>query len=216
MPMPGVFRQGDHICSLFETEDEQIAMAAEYLADGLQRGERAFYVAQSDGAVQRFRAAMRAHGVNVAAALKRGALVESTHADAHLAGGRFDSERMLQLLNEAVESALNDGFTGLRTCGDMSWLLAQPDGADSAIVYEALLNQFFRGVRAAGMCQYDTRRLPPDLVHCALATHSSACVDGAHRHNTFYQSQACSGARVHHTNDLAWKIGELRRASMVG
>jgi hypothetical protein len=214
--MPSVFRQGDHICSLFETEDEQITMAAKYLADGLQRGERAFYVAQSNAAMQRFRGAMRANGVNVAAALKKGALVESTHADAHLADGQFDSERMLRLLNEAVELALNDGFTGLRTCGDMSWLLAHPEGADTAIEYEALLNQFFRGVRAAGMCQYDIRRLPPDLVHSALATHSSACVDGTHRHNTFYQSQACSTARGHHTNDLAWKIGELRRASMIG
>lgn len=214
--MVSVFRQGHHICSLYETEDQQIAMAAEYLADGLQSGERAFYVAQSEAAVQRFRAAMRANGVNVAAVLKKGALVESTHAEAHLAGGGFDCVRMLRLLNEAVESALNDGFKGLRTCGDMSWLLAHPEGADSAIEYEALLNQFFRGVRAAGMCQYDTRRLPPDLVHCALATHSSACVDGTHRHNAFYQSQACSGARIEYTEDLTWKIGELRRASIIG
>jgi hypothetical protein len=214
--MPNVFRQGDHICSLFETEEEQIAMAAEYLADALQRGERAFYVSQSNAAVPRFRAALRTHGVNVATMLKKGALVESTHADAHLAGGRFDPERMLHLLNEAVELALNDGFTGLRACGDMSWLLQQPDGADDAIEYEALLNQFFRGVRAAGMCQYDTRRLPPDLVHNGLATHSSACVNGAHRHNPFYESRTCAAARGQHTSDLAWKIGELRRATSIG
>jgi hypothetical protein len=112
--------------------------------------------------------------------------------------------------------ALNDGFTGLRACGDMSWLLQQPDGADDAIEYEALLNQFFRGVRAAGMCQYDTRRLPPDLVHNGLATPSSACVNGAHRHNPFYESRTCSAARGQHTSDLAWKIGELRRATSIG
>jgi hypothetical protein len=38
--MPSVFRQGDHICSLFETEGEQIAMqsihAEAYLAGALQ------------------------------------------------------------------------------------------------------------------------------------------------------------------------------------
>jgi hypothetical protein len=214
--MPNVFRQGDHICSLYATEDEQIAMAAAYLADGLQCGERVFYVPQSSAAVERFRAALRLNGVNVATALKKGALIESTHADAHLAGGRFDCERMLGFLNEAVESALNDGFKGLRTCGDMSWLLAQPEGADSAVEYEALLNQFFPGVRAAGMCQYDIQRLAPDLIHSALATHPTACVDGTHRHNAFYDSHACSTTRGHHTEDPAWKIGELRRASAIG
>jgi hypothetical protein len=30
--MPSVFRQGDHICSLFEMEDEQITIAADDLA----------------------------------------------------------------------------------------------------------------------------------------------------------------------------------------
>lgn len=60
--------------------------------------------------------------------VKRGALVEATHDEAHLADGSFSSERMLRLLNEAMETALKDGFTGLRACGDMSWLLAEPEG----------------------------------------------------------------------------------------
>ena len=214
--MPNVFRQGDHICSLFETEEEQIAMAAEYLADGLQSGERVIFVTHSVAAVQRFRAALRTLGINVSAVLRKGAVVEGTHADAHLAGGRFDTERMLRFLNDAVESALNDGFTGLRTCGDMSWLLEQPDGADDAIEYEALLNQFFRGVRAAGMCQYDTRRLPPDLVHNALATHPSACVNRTHYQNPFYRASVTAMRRGPQDAELSWKIGELRRASTIG
>lgn len=57
--------------------------------------------------------------------------------------GRFDSERMLRMLNEAVEAALNDGFAGLRTCGDMSWLLDDAPGTQHVVEYESLLNQFF-------------------------------------------------------------------------
>ena len=125
------------------TEDEQIAVAVEYLADGLRAGERVLYVAESDAALNRFRAALNRPGINVPIMVKRGALVESTHAEAHLADGRFDSERMLRFLNEAMETALTDGFAGLRTCGDMSWLLKDPVGADQVVEYEALLNQFF-------------------------------------------------------------------------
>lgn len=50
---------------------------------------------------------------------------------------------MLRMLNEAVEAALNDGFAGLRTCGDMSWLLDDAPGTQHVVEYESLLNQFF-------------------------------------------------------------------------
>ena|SRR5438105_8895 len=95
---------------------------------------------------------------------------------------------MLSLLNRAVESALNDGITALRTCGDMSWLLHDAPGSQQVVEYEALLNQFFQGVRASGMCQYDRRKLPGARLDHALATHSSAIVDSVHKPNPFYRA----------------------------
>ncbi len=139
--------------------------------------------------------------------------VESTHAEAHLADGRFDSERMLRFLNEAMETALTDGFTGLRTCGDMSWLLKDPVGADQVAEYEALLNQFFHGVLGAGMCQSDLRRLPPALIDLALATHTSVVVDGQHKLNRFYRSPSMSTTNTSNAADLNRKLRELRQHS---
>ena len=82
--------QGDHVCGLFETEEEQIAMAAEYLGDGLRKGERAFYVAQSDAALGRFAEALKEIRIDTAAAAKRGALIVATHKAAHLPDCCFD------------------------------------------------------------------------------------------------------------------------------
>jgi hypothetical protein len=118
---------------------------------------------------------------------------------------------MLQRLNDAVEAALNNGFSGLRTCGDMSWLLQDPPGADQVLEYEALLNQFFQSVRAAGMCQYDRRRLPAHLIDHALTTHSSAVIDGFHKPNPFYRPAAIAVSRTAQPSDLNWKLAELRR-----
>ena len=208
--MGNAFRLGEHICVLYETEAEQLAIAAEYLADGLRAGERAFYVAESDAALARFRAALTRLGINAAAMVKRGALVEATHDEAHLADGSFDSERMLRLLNEAIEAALDDGLKGLRACGDMSWLLKEPAGASQIVEYEALLNQFFDGVLGAGMCQYDIRRLPPDLIDHALATHSTVVLDGKHKLNRFYRPPSIAMNRTPKPADLSWKLSELR------
>jgi hypothetical protein len=91
------------------------------------------------------------------------------------------------MLNDAVESALNDGFGGLRTCGDMSWLLGEPSAGNQVAEYEAILNEFFKNVRGLEMCQYDRRRIPPALLHSAgVIAHSTAIVDGVHKHNRFF------------------------------
>ena len=211
-PMEASYRQGEHICSLYETEEEQLSVAADYLADGLRAGERVLYVAESREAIERFRRALKAVGIDAAARAQRGALVEATHAEAHLASGSFDCERMLALLNEALESAQNDGFTGLRTCGDMSWLLQDAPGAEQVVEYEAHLNRFFHGVRGAGMCQYDRRRLPEHFIDHALSTHPAVIVDGRHKPNPYYRSPELAVARAANPDGVRFKLGELRQA----
>jgi hypothetical protein len=37
--MANAYRQGEHICTLFDTEDEHVAVAAEYLAHGPERDQ---------------------------------------------------------------------------------------------------------------------------------------------------------------------------------
>jgi hypothetical protein len=181
------FEQGQHICAVYESLEEQIATAAEYLADGLRAGERVFYAAENEAALAEFRSALERFGVDAKAELTRGALIQKVHTEAHLVDGRFDRERMLRLLSAEVESALDDGFAGLRTCGDMSWLLGDPPGAHQVLEYEVFLTQFFKRLHASGMCQYDRRRLPAVLVDAAVAAHPSAIIDRSHHPNPLYR-----------------------------
>lgn len=203
------FKTGDHVCMFFETEDERLSVAARYLSEGIERGERCFYVGDSAEALARFNSALTENGIDAAAMLQRGALVESTKHEAHLADGMFDSERMLRLLDKAVEAALNDGFSGLRTCGDMSWLLDDAAGSNQVVEYEALLNQFFQSSRAVGMCQYDVRRIPAGLLDQALCSHTSVVVDRRHKPNPFYDPTPASERRPHHA-DVHRRIASLR------
>ena len=213
--MSKVFKVGEHICAVYETEAQQLAVAAEYLADGLRAGHQVMYVAESAGALGRFREMLKVFGImNLPALAQRGALIEATHAEAHLADARFDRERMLAMLNRAVEDALAAGFSGLRTCGDMSWLLLEPEGADQVVEYEALLNRLFDRMPASGMCQYDRRRLPAHLIDHALATHSTVVLDQQHMTNHFYQPPEVAVRRTARPGDVAWKLAELRGRSV--
>ena len=181
------YQQGQHICAIYDTREEQVAVAAAYIADGLRKRERCLYVAESRRDLELFRERLKFEGVDVGAVQEARALVMLTTDRAHLVDGRFDCERMLTMLNDALEAALNEGHAGLRTCGDMSWLLANPPGAHQVVEYEAVLNEFFRNVRGLGMCQYDRSRLPAGLLdHAGLAGHSSVVVENCHKTNPYY------------------------------
>jgi hypothetical protein len=181
------FEQGQHICTVYDTREEQLAVAAAYISDGLARKERCLYAADSLAALDDIRRELGRQGVDAAAEEFRGALLLLSSDLAHLDGGSFDAERMLRMLNEAVEAALDAGFSGLRTCGDMSWLLRGAEGSHQVLEYEALLNQFFPTVRATGMCQYDRVHLPPHIVEGALARHPWVRDGRRNRSNSSYQ-----------------------------
>src|SRR5829696_8095124 len=100
---------------------------------------------------------------------------------------------MVRLLDDAVEQALDHGFSGLCACGDMYWLLADAPGSDQVLEYEALLNQFFSTVPGAAMCQYNRALLAGRFIDMALITHSTAVVNGRHTFNPFYQTPGEDG-----------------------
>jgi hypothetical protein len=202
------FAHGDHVCALFDDERELMVIAAGYVAEGLRHRERCLFVGASRDALKRFRTVLATFGIDADRMVKEGALLEMTYSEAHLAGGCFDSERMLRTLNDAVEEALNAGFQGLRTCGDMSWLLDEPEGCDQVVEYEILLNQLFRGARAVGMCLFDRSRMPAMVLDHGLATHTSVALQGRHVENPFYDPRA---SRVAQPDRLPAKMDELRR-----
>jgi len=184
------FRQGDHICVLYENKEEQIRIAAAFIADGLRRGERSAYSADSATALHCFRHALGEAGIDVPYEEERRSLILVTKDMAHVAGGKFDPSVVLKGLNASVESALDDGYIGLRVCGDMAWLLDGVPGSSQVVAYEAACTEFFRNVRALGMCQYDRKRLSALELNGALATHPSIFMDGRHTANPYHAPSA--------------------------
>lgn len=177
------YRQGDHVCQVYNTPAEQLAVAVDFIADGLMRNERCLYSVATQAGLDEFSRALTAAGIDAREAERAGRLLLLTKDAAHLRPGYFSAEAMLHMLSEAVEDALNEGYAGLRTCGEMSWLLDEAPGSEQIVDYEGLLNAFFGSVRAIGMCQYDAARIPEGLLRHALMTHPTIVVEREHRPN---------------------------------
>jgi len=206
------YHQGDHVCTLFTTPEEQLAAAVEYISAGLSRGERCLYVCCEHG-VPEFRAALQRAGIDVATEEKRGALLLLTRHDGHLQGGSFDPDKMISMLHAAVEDALSAGFAGLCAAGDMSWLLDEAPGSERLAEYEARLNHFYQTHRALGLCQYNRNKLPDGALDHGIATHPYIRMEGPILlENPFYEPPEQAAKRRARPHDGYRKIREIDSA----
>ena len=104
-----VFQQGDHVCALYLSPEEQLTAAVEYIRGGLSRGERCFYVC-CEHSLDEFRAALKRGGIDVEAEEARGAILLATKDSGHLEGGKFDPDKMIALLEKAVSGRIKRRF----------------------------------------------------------------------------------------------------------
>ena len=180
-------RPGDHVCSVYETDEQLVAIVAGFLAEGLARGERCWYV-PSDGEVGAIRTAMQRRGIDVEAESRRSALHLLDSNETYTVQGGFDPEQTMRVFSEAIEQALSDGFNGFRAAAEMSWAITIENGAESLITYEALLSRLFSTSPATGLCLYDKRRMPLRVVNGALLTHPIVATSGGFERNGAYDA----------------------------
>ncbi len=166
---------GDHLCLLFRDDGEHRAVLAEYTRQGVERGERVLFIADARTARQ-IRGYLRDAGIDARGAEKRGQLVFLTVHGAYTRDGGFDPQGMAALLREEIQRALDDGFSGLRVTGETTWAVDGRASSERLIEYETLLNEFFPGSACTGLCPYDARRLPPDILLDVLRSHPIAII----------------------------------------
>lgn len=123
------------------------------------------------------RSYLAAAGIDVAAETARGALILSSD-ESHLVAGRFDSERMLDLLDAALSHALAAGYTGLWAAGDMSWEFGPEKNYGKLRDYERGLEALLqRRPELQGICQYHLDTLPSALGAEALYLHRACYIN---------------------------------------
>jgi len=78
----------DHLCLVYETEEEQLAGSIPYLRAGLEAHERCLYIVDEETA-ETARQALTGRGIDVAAAVQTGALYFLTRKSSYLRDGYF-------------------------------------------------------------------------------------------------------------------------------
>jgi len=168
---------GDHIAYFFKSNAERLAFVIPYMVRGLENHERCVYIAHQNATLdilRRFKSA----GVDIDAATASGALSVVTKHETYLRDGIFEPQKMIADLDRAVRSALQDGFSGLRVTGEMSWAMDLPSALSRVCEYEEELRQRWP-TQLSGLCQYDESLFSADVVERMAACHWVAVRDGA-------------------------------------
>ncbi|HYU32991.1 MAG TPA: MEDS domain-containing protein, partial [Thermoanaerobaculia bacterium] len=206
-------RHGDHACFIYDTLAELSAVLVPFLRAGLAAGDRCIYIGPAAGAV-RLESDLRSAGVPVDRELERGAAVMLGQRESWLQEGRFDPWAMMDLLRQAEQQALDDGFAGLRATWDMTWVLAGRDGAERLVEYEAHLNRFLAKSRTTVLCRYARSSASPELIQGALHTHPLAVLGDQLCPNVFYEPAEMVLGDHSPDERIDWMIGQLRRARL--
>jgi anti-anti-sigma factor len=147
----------DHACWFYGSDEEYRAGIAAYVGAGLVREERVVILSARDRPPAEH---LTEAGIPVAAAVDSGQLMLGIAEDGYLSDGHFDADDRLRRFTAAIDAALDDGFTGLRVAGEVSWLLDHPSALSIWPAYEVRADLIVAAMPVTAVCAYDRRRWP--------------------------------------------------------
>jgi len=149
-PVHGIteLKHGDHICGIYDTDEEHRNVIVPFLRKGLEQNEKLLYILDTrtkDDVITY----LKNDDVDVEHYLSNGQLNFLTFADTYVKGGAFDPDRMVSLTSHETQKALDEGYSALRVTSEMSWALRGYPGSERLLEYEIKVDQFFQGKNAS-------------------------------------------------------------------
>lgn len=155
---------------------KQLAKLAASIHAHLNGNYRCLYI-NSPSMVDGIRSYLIASGLNVSDEVFKKRLVLSSERG-HLRDDVFDPQLMIEALEVALNSALEDGHAGLWASGDMGWEFGAAKDFSRLVEYERALEAFFAThPTLRGVCQYHVDVLPSGVAAQAAMTHRAVYVN---------------------------------------
>jgi signal transduction histidine kinase len=170
----------DHVCTLYEQRDEEVAIAVSYVRAGLERSELCVCVVDDGG--KNILDALASEGIDTGAEMCQGRLV---FFEKPLAQG-LQTKDMLAKIEHYASGARSAGHAGFRIVGEMTWAL---DGDLKALAeFEARLNlnRVWERHACVGLCQFDVRRFTPETLREIIIVHPLVVIGDRVCRNPYY------------------------------
>lgn len=161
-------KAGDHICLIYDCDDEWRGAVVPFIVDGLRRGERCLYIC-SERTPDMVREEL-GREVPVDEFEDDGSLRIMDDAEAWIECIKYP-ERMVALLESEKRRAVSEGFSGLRVTIEMGWLMKNISVTEDILRYGTAIEVFIKESGALAMCQYNRMLFSPEIMRGVLLTH---------------------------------------------
>jgi hypothetical protein len=174
-----------HVCAFFHNKEEEYRVFLPFIKEGFDQGDRVFHMIDARHRQEHLRRLQEA-GIPVAEAERRGQLEVRPWEDAQFRDGRFDRNRMLDLLEEVLAEGETQGFPLMRVMANMEWALEDRPGLEDFLEFEARVNYLAPKYHDVLCCIYDLARFDAKVVMNILRTHPMVIIGGVLQQNPFF------------------------------
>jgi two-component sensor histidine kinase len=201
---------GSHACLFFDDPADDWGTLVPYFREGLRRGERCEFVAGTDE-VHEFERAMKSAGLDVEREVCRGALclIDLERS----VRGHLEPGVVVRSFEERAQQALAEGFTGLRSCGQIPSRLGG-ESVDERTVLEidAMLNEVVARGKVVMLCRHDLRSTPPSRIRQTLQVHPIAVIGPLVCPSPFYEPPEMALGHCSDHERVRWLMDRLCRS----
>jgi PAS domain S-box-containing protein len=177
-------KQGEHLCALYETEQEQLSQVSSFLERGLQNGEKLFYISDDHTCQETFKA-MRKNGIPVDESLESGQLAALTDEGAYRQNGGFNASRMIAMMRQWDRASITSKGPGVRVAAEATWLLRGLLETGPYLELETALKHFLPVSRCCLLIQYDRWAFDSTFLLDVLSSHP-VIVEGTNVYENIY------------------------------
>jgi hypothetical protein len=176
--------EGQHMCYIFNDDDERKRVMAKYLESGMLANEKLLYLVDVM-TPEEMLSCLDDLGVDVRSKPQSIAVAEA--APAYCPSGVFNADEMLDEVKKFYLQAVRGGYTGARGTGEMSWCLVEGRADETSLLdYEARLTMLVAEYPYTACCQYDARRFDGGVIFDVLKVHPVMIVRGQLVKNPYY------------------------------
>ena len=167
---------GQHVCALYQDQDERRRLAAAVIRGALAAGDRVIYVTPGpyDVAV----ALLEAGGIETGPPVRGGQLLVCSFGEIYGDLASMDLAQLVATGRAALSQSLAAGFPGLRITGEMGGSPWPAGSLEGLVRWERMVSQMLGELGIAAVCQYDQRQLDEPATAVIAAEHSGVATNG--------------------------------------
>ncbi|KKB62170.1 hypothetical protein WM40_18605 [Robbsia andropogonis] len=175
-----------HVCAFFDSRDKEYDVLTPFFKQGFDNGEKNIHIIDV-ALVDDHRARLVAAGINAHQCEACGQLQIATWQQTYFdEEGKFDKNRMLEMIDRLTHDTRAAGFSRLRIMGNMDWAFQDGPSAMDLIVYEAEVNEVLERNCQPAVCVYDLAKLSGATLMDVLRTHPLTLINGVVQENPFF------------------------------